>query len=107
MEPEKDNWINDVMGSLDGLNRTEPSPFLFARIRNRLSTTPSTAYVPGRLVWVVAASFAVLALLNWQILAGMAGQGVQEKNELNTVITEMHLYPASNQLYDLWSGQNY
>lgn len=107
MEPEQENWINDVLGSLDGLNRTEPSPFLFARIRNRLLTNPSVAYVPNRMVWLAAASFAVLALLNWQIIAGLAGQGVQERNELNSVINDMRLYPTSNQLYDVWSGPNY
>ncbi|WP_375444609.1 hypothetical protein [uncultured Fibrella sp.] len=107
MEPEKDKWINDVLGSLDGLNRTEPSPFLFARIRNRLSDSSSPAYVPARLVWLAAASFAVLALLNWQLIAGIAGQNSATGTELNTVIIDMHLYPATTQLYDVWSGQNY
>ena len=107
MEPEKDKWINDVLGSLDRLNRTEPSPFLFAKIRNRLSDSPSSAYVPMRVVWLAAASFAVLALLNWQLIAGITGQNSATNTELNTVITDMHLYPATTQLYDVWSGQNY
>lgn len=107
MEPEKDKWINDVLGSLEGLNRTEPSPFLFSKIRNRLSVSTNTTYVPTRMVWLAASSFAVLALLNWQLVAGSAGQNRAGSTELNTVITDMHLYPASAQPYDLWSGQNY
>jgi hypothetical protein len=107
MESEKDNWINDVMSSLDGLNRTEPNPFLFAKIRSRLTVEPSPAYVPTRLIWVVTASFAVLALLNWQLITGFSGQRNTTNGELNTVISEMQLYPAGNQLYDVWNEQNY
>ncbi len=107
MEPEAEKWSNDVLGSLDGLKRTEPNPFLFANIRNRLVTSAAMAYVPAKLVWLMAASFIFLALLNWQLIADVAGEANSGSNELNTVITDLHLYPATNQLYDLWSGQNY
>lgn len=107
MEPKEEKWINDVLGSIDKLNRTEPSPFLFAKIRNRLTSSQSTANVPTTLVWLMAASFVFLAVLNWQLIADVTDQRSSGSNELNTVITHMHLYPATNQLYDVWSGQNY
>ncbi|MEZ0542095.1 hypothetical protein [Fibrella arboris] len=107
MEPEKDNWITNVLGSLDGLKRSEPSPFLFARIQTRLSVSASGAVVPRRLVWLAAASFAGLALLNWQLVTDRREPAQTGKSNLNVVITDMNLSPANNQLYDVWSGQNY
>lgn len=108
MKPEKEKWINDVLRSLDSLQRAEPSPFLFAKIRDRLSTAPAPVYVSVRVVWLTAASLALLFFLNWQILNQSARPNLPPISELNTVVSEMHLFPASNQLYDnLWSEQNY
>ena len=95
------------MGSLDGLNRPEPNPFLFARIRHELSNGQTAGYVPARLVWAMGASFAVLTLLNWQLITGLKEQKNQAASELNTVITDMKLMPATNQLYGVWSELNY
>ncbi|NID12255.1 hypothetical protein [Fibrivirga algicola] len=107
MEPGKDTWINDVLGSLDGLSRAEPSPFLFAKIRNKLTDAPSSGYVPTRLVWLATASFALLAVLNWQLLQRVSGTTSPTSADLHTVVTDMHLYPSTHQLYAVWSGQNY
>lgn len=107
MEPGKEKWINDVLGSLNGLHRAEPSPFLFAKIRNRLSAD-SVVYVSTRAVWLTAASFALLLAVNWRVLNQPASSATTQATELNTVVTDMQLYPTDNQLYDnLWSGQNY
>ncbi len=107
MEPEKENWINEVMGSLDGLQRAEPNPFLFAKIRNRLVTRPVTTYVPTRTVWLTAASFVLLTVVNWQVYSRLTESSQADTSALNTVVSEMNLYPTTNQLYDVWSGQNY
>lgn len=106
MEPEKDKWIAEVFDSLNGMQRAEPGPFLFAKIQHRLAGGISPVYVPARTVWLAVASFALLVLLNWR----MASQPIptaSNNTELNTVISGMQLYPDSNQPYDLWSGQNY
>ena len=108
MEPKQEKWINDTLNSLDGMRQAEPSPFLFAKIRNRLATSPSVAYVPMRTVWLAIASFTLLLLLNLQIISQPSRSNSLQTNELNTVVSDMHLFPASNQLYDnLWSEQNY
>lgn len=106
MEPEKDKWINTILGSLDGIQRAEPSPFLFAKIQNKLNARPEKTYVSRQTVWLAAASFVVLAVLNWQLVTGVSGTTKPNTGELNTVITDMHLYPTS-QPYDAWSGPNY
>ena len=55
----------------------------------------------------MGASFAVLTLLNWQLITGLKEQKNQAASELNTVITDMKLMPATNQLYGVWSELNY
>jgi len=107
MEPGKEKWINDVLRSLDGLQRAEPRPFLFAKIRHRLSIE-SVVYVSPRAVWITAVSFALLLAVNWRVLKQPASSAITQATELNTVVTDMQLYPTDNQLYDHpWSGQNY
>jgi hypothetical protein len=105
MEPKKDKWINDILASADGIERAEPGPFLYTRIRNRLAT--SVEYVPARTVWLTIASFALLLLLNWRVTSRLSEKVSDDNDELNAVITDMQLDPTSNQPYNLWSGQNY
>ncbi len=98
MEPEKEQWINKVLGSLDGIQREEASPFLFAKIRNRLTGDSGPISVPLRTVWILATSFALLLLLNWGVATTVFSSGNTD-SDLDTVITDMHLYPSTNQLY--------
>ncbi|WP_077922284.1 hypothetical protein [Spirosoma sp. 209] len=107
MEPEKEKWINDVLGSVDDLQRAEPSPFLFASIRNRIAEKAAPVRLPMRTVWLAAASFGLLVVLNWQAASGRLASAPADASELNTVVTDLNLYPATNQLYDVWSGPNY
>ena len=104
MEPEKEQWIRKVMGSLDNVQRAEPNPFLFTRIEQRLQSAPPAAYVSTRLVWLVAASFGLLVFLNAQLIRQR--QSTPDNGSLNTVVSDMQLYPTAN-LYDVWSGLNY
>jgi hypothetical protein len=55
--------IDEVMNSLDGIRGAEANPFLYTRIMNKVETA-AREYTPARLVWLAAASFAVLILLN-------------------------------------------
>ncbi len=105
MEPEKEQWIREVMGSLDDAQRAEPNPFLFTRIEQRLKLARPAAYVSTRMVWLAAASFALLILLNGQLIRQKLASPTE--NSLNTVVSDMQLYPTGNQLYSGWSGPNY
>ncbi|OJW73215.1 MAG: hypothetical protein BGO59_06945 [Spirosoma sp. 48-14] len=107
MKPEKDKWINSVLNSLEGMQRAEPSPFLFAKIQHQLATRNSPVYIPARTVWLTVASFALLLLLNWRIIDNSSTPKTNDTSDLNTVVSGMQLYPSTNQPYDLWSGQNY
>jgi hypothetical protein len=64
MEPEKE--INEVLNSFDGIKRAEPSPFLYNRILSRIDINVRPA--PAKLIWLAAASFVLLIVLNFQAL---------------------------------------
>jgi len=105
MDTKKGKWIREVMGSLDNAQRAEPNPFLFTRIEQRLQSARPAAYVSTRMVWLMAASFVLLAFLNAQLIRQR--QSTPDNGSLNAVVSDMHLYPTGNQLYGGWSGLNY
>lgn len=106
MKRKKEQWVDEVFGSLNGLERAEPNPFLFAKIENRIQQASARiACVPARTVWLVAASFALLVFLNGQLIRRKVAPSTE--NSLNSVVSDMQLYPTENQLYSGWSGQNY
>jgi hypothetical protein len=67
MDMNREKWINEVMDSLDDVKSAEAGPFLYNRILNKLEKGEK-AYAPARLVWLAAASLALLVLLNVFIL---------------------------------------
>ncbi len=103
MEPEKEKWINDVLRSLDGLQRAEPNPFLYAKIYNRLTGREVPDRVSLRTAWLTVASFSLLALLNWWIAVGKPDAVHSPTSPLSSMATEMQLYPTTDQLYDTWT----
>ncbi|TAE21755.1 MAG: hypothetical protein EAZ91_24750 [Cytophagales bacterium] len=106
MDRSKEQWQKEVMGSVEGLERAEPNPFLFAKIQHRIQQASArVAYVPARTVWLVAASFALLALLNWR--AFQSESATSSSDELNSVATDMQLFPPNIQPNSQWSGQNF
>lgn len=107
MEPKKDKWINDILNSIEGIKQAEPSPFLYAKIQHRLTATTTPVYVSARSIWLAVASFALLLLLNWRIINRQDASVKDNAADLSTVVSDMQLYPSTNQPYDLWSGQNY
>ena len=99
MEPKKEKWINDILNSMEGMQRADPGPFLYAKIRNRLQTEAPAVYVSSRTVWLAVASFALLILLNWRVMDRSSNASVSQPANLTTVVTEMNLFPTGNQLY--------
>ena len=104
MEPENEKRIDTILNSLSGMQRAEPSPFLYARIRNRLSAG-ATPFVTRRGVWLAAASLVLLGLLNWRVLHQPTP--APNPGDLGVVVTDMQLYPTANQPYARWNERNY
>ncbi|GAB2598700.1 hypothetical protein [Spirosoma areae] len=107
MEPKQEKWVNDILNSIDGVQRAEPNPFLFAKIRNRLTTEPMPVYVSVRVIWGTVLSFALLLLLNWRVINQPVPARAVSTDDLNAVVSEMQLTPISDQLDNVWSEHNY
>ena len=87
---EKDQWIQTVMNSTNGISAVTPSGDLLARIQLKIKqqekVTPTT-------VWWIAASIAVLLTLNVALL-----QKAKTRDNSTSSYLE-HTLNQSNQLY--------
>ncbi len=88
---EQENWIQNVLNSTNGMTSVKPSDDLLSKIQQKIKqqekVSPST-------VWLVAASIAVLVLLNITFLNGES----KAKENAAKVYLEDTLN-KSNQLY--------
>jgi hypothetical protein len=62
MKEGQDNKIDEILNSLDGLQRAEANPFLWGKIRNRLENRQQ--FVPSTLAWKLAIALAVVVVMN-------------------------------------------
>ena len=88
---EKDNWIENVLNSTSGLTQVVPSDDLLTKIQQKIKQQNT---VSSKTVWLVAASIAVLVMINITVL--------KAKNKQNTKTTTTYLESTlnqSNQLY--------
>jgi hypothetical protein len=84
----KEQDINDVLNSLNGIKRAEVNPFLYNRILNKIGMVEMKP-TPVKLVWLAAASFALLALLNFQAFKTL--KLFNSRDEAKEVVTGYHL----------------
>lgn len=85
----KEKWINEVMNSLDDVKSAEANPFLYNKILNKLGSG-EMEYAPMKLVWLAAASFALLAVLNFQAIK-KTGSGSNNRTEVQEIASAYNL----------------
>jgi hypothetical protein len=88
---ERNNWIENILISTNGIKSVVPSDILFSKIQHRIQQENK---VSSKTVWLVAASIAVLVVLNFSAIASKN----KEKNSSSTAYLEMTVN-KSNQLY--------
>ena len=54
--------VDEILNSLDGLQRAEANPFLYGKIRNRLESREPSA--PSPLAWRLVIALAIVVVLN-------------------------------------------
>jgi len=91
MNMEKENWIANILNSTNGITDVVPSEDLFSKIQTRIKNQNK---VSEKTVWLVAASIAVLVLLNCSLLLSKT----KEEKTATTAYFETTLN-QSNQLY--------
>jgi hypothetical protein len=88
---ERDNWIEKVLNSTNGLMPIQPSDALLSKIQQKINQQNK---VSPKTVWLVAASIVILVALNISVL--------QPKTKVKTESTTTYLESSinqSNQLY--------
>ncbi len=88
---EKENWIENILNSTDGITQVTPSDALFSKIKQRIQ--PQNR-VSSKTLWLVAASVAVLVMLNVTLISSKSNS----KKNSTTAYLENTLN-KSNQLY--------
>ena len=88
---ERNNWITTILNSTNGITTVTLNDDLFSKIQLRIQLEGK---VSSKTLWLVAASIAVLVLLNVSIIA------FKSKSETNSTTAYLEMtVNKSNQLY--------
>lgn len=99
MKQDEEQWAKEVMQSLEGLQRAEPSPFLYKRILSGIKESAAYEVSPVT-VWLAAASFALILLLNVRAIKNAGGNTRSEQQELRELALQYQLINTNNTLYN-------
>ena len=88
---ERENYIENILNSTNGMKLVIPNDNLFSKIQQRIQLENK---VSPKTLWLVAASIAILVMVNFSVLALKS----KEKTSSTTAYLEMTVN-KSNQLY--------
>lgn len=86
---EREDFINEILNSTNGIRKVSPNPQVFEKIKMRIEENR----VSSKMLWLVAASIAILIALNLVLWAA------QPKTISNEMASLEHSIHKSNQLY--------
>jgi hypothetical protein len=89
---EKENWINEILNSANGMTKVTPNEDLYSRIEQKIFLKDNVVSI--KTVWLVAASIVILISLNISALQNKQAT----TNETSEAIIASTLN-KSNQLY--------
>ena len=88
---ERNNWIQNILQSTNGIKTIAPSDDLFLKIQQRIK---QESKVSPKTLWLVAASILVLTMLNITIITS------KSKSNINSTVEYLEMtVNKSNQLY--------
>jgi hypothetical protein len=89
----KENWINNTLESLDGVNRAESDPLLFDKALQRIQRgTPTIISIRSRMFWRVAALILVLISFNVITMVYFAKTSGNNRINVKSVANEYFSY---------------
>lgn len=91
---EQEKWTNEVLNSLDGMQKAEPSPYLYTRIQSKLNSGAGNM-IPVRFAILSLGSIAIVLLLSISYVQ-LSGQSTT--NDEQAIIYEQQLI-NSDQIY--------
>ena len=86
---EREEFINTILKSVDGITKVTPSDSIFLKIEKEINSNS----VPTKTLWLVAASVVVLLSINLTLLSGKSNSNESELTNFESSINK------SNQLY--------
>lgn len=88
---ERNNWIETILNSTNGITPVAPSDDLFSKIQQRIQQDNK---VSSKTLWLVAASIAVLVVLNITVIT------TKSKSNKNSTTAYLEMtVNKNNQLY--------
>jgi Na+/H+ antiporter NhaC len=87
---EKENWINEVLESTQGITTVAPDARIFSKIQSKIKVKNT---IPMQWVWTAAASMVILVALN---IALVSFKTKKEKSATEIMASQLS---KSNQLY--------
>ena len=91
MKKNQEQWIDEVMGSLQGMQPAEGNPYLHTRVLARLQQNPARQPVQVKWVYTVAIAFTVMLLVNVMGWNMSFSNDEQDSVDIETVINEYEL----------------
>lgn len=88
MKKNQEQWINEVLGSLQGMQAAEGNPYLHTRVMARLQENSSRQPVQVKWVYVMAGIFTIMLLLNVMGWTSSASTDSSSSVDIETVINE-------------------
>lgn len=89
---EKENWINEILNSTNGMTQVTPNADLYSKIEQKIFLNKNV--VSMKTVWLVAASVVILVSLN---ISAMQNKNATTNDTSETIIAST--LNKSNQLY--------
>jgi hypothetical protein len=87
---KKENWINEVLNSTNGMTKVVPDELLFSKIQNAIKNRNK---VSTKWVWLAAASFAILLSLNsWVLFSKNSNENTSTDLIASTISKNNQLY---------------
>ena len=86
---EKEDFINKVLNSMEGITKVTPNDAIFQKIEKRIEETK----ISKKTLWFVASSIVVLVFINIILISGKSKTNNSEMASLENSINK------SNQLY--------
>jgi hypothetical protein len=98
MKPEKEKWIDDVLGSSKEIKRAVASPFLFTRIKEKLNekAAPLRKVIPVRQAIIIAVSFLILLIFNLDLMFNSSSSALSSQQEIYRIAKSYDLLPENN-----------
>ena len=90
----KDKWINDTIDSINGIKRAESSPFLYAKVLNKIKSQNRSRVIPMRKAALGFITMLLLAVLNIAIALNYNTQN--NSTESNNTSTQELVPSQSN-----------